>query len=366
MNAPTSPLFGIPNITPEQLAAIAAILNPGAALPSPTVAELCEKYLSFKATRSRPHGFRSTKARLRAVVALLGDKPATKLTHDDADTFIATRKACGLPASAAVDPRVGGRKRQAKGVSQCTAASEIQALITVLRWAQRRRLVTDNPLSGLEIVLDKGKRERTFSREEIAAILDAAKRLGLGEVYAVTSVMAGSGIRPKELLSTRIENVDLAKRLINVPAAIAKTGKARQVALLPEGAAAMAKLIGKRREGPVFRQAYTTFNGHWRKCVDFAGIAKNKNGTRAQTYSLRHTLATRLAIELGFGPFELCAAMGWSNPAQAATYVKTQETALLSSATKLQAANEAAPLAPRPRVRKPRVKVDAMAPEVLR
>ncbi len=325
---------------PQALAAMQALAAGGVNVPTPapavascTVSQAIDAYFAAKTGKLRRGSINSQSSRLRGVAAVLGGRELGSLTHSDADSFIA--------------------ERVEQGVSLSFANQQIMGLITVCRLAVRRRLIRENPLHGFEFTAARTRRDRVYTPEEIARILDACVRADLDALFVVVSVMSGSGIRPIELLRTRRADVDFEAGTIFVPAETAKTGVARTVALQPEGANALRSFLSneKRPSKFVFRSSrasddkhmsYSAINLAWHKAVDIAGIKPNSNGTCAQIYSIRHSLASRLALELGFQPFELAAAMGWGCVDEAATYVKAQKTHLLASAARLTQANAAA------------------------
>jgi len=231
------------------------------------------------------------------------------------------------------------------GVSRSTAGQDLLALSSALKWAVRRRLIPYNSLVGYEFDLQKTTRDRVFTEPEIRAMLSAANRLGHVQIFAVVAVMHWSAIRPKELVKTQYRNVDFAQGWIRVTPAVDKMERGRIATLMPEGAAALRELPRKGTDwlfessrAPNRPFSYATLNRQWHNVVDVAGLAPNDDGKCAELYSMRHTLATKLAIDYNLGPYELCAYMGWKNVAQAMTYVKAQERQLVATSAKLQAA----------------------------
>lgn len=332
MNAPTSTSFGFSGITAEQLAAIAAILDPTAPIAAVTLSDIWIPYLAYKKSRLRPRSVSAITSRMRPVLATLGDRQAASIKWEDADAF-------------AAEMTNRHRARQATAITRSHAAQCLQGLITVLTWAVKRRMLKENPLAGYEAAVPCNRRSRVFTPREISDVLFACKKADCPDAFVVVAVMKDSGVRPIELMSLKREHVDLKSGLLTIPATIAKTGVQRSVALAADGIKALrAYSKGRKPTDPLFaRCCYSTMSSQWRKACEVAAIRNNKDGTPPLLYSLRHTLATRLATELGFQPFELAQWMGWSNIQQAATYVKTTETALLSSAGKLNAANIARP-----------------------
>lgn len=307
-----------------RLEAAAGIVH---ATASTTVAQLCADYLVYmQPPRCRQGGYVSTKARLNAICRRLGGHGLLEVTYADADRYVAARV-------------------HKDGVSRSTAGQELLALSSALKWAARRRLIPYNSLVGYEFDLQKSTRDRVFTEPEIRAMLSAAKRIGHVQIFAAVAVMHWTSIRPKELIKTPYPHVDFVQGWIRVLPSIDKMDRGRMATLMPEGAAALRQLPRKGTnflfESPMHPSrpmSYATLNRQWHDVVDVAQIQPNENGECAELYSMRHTLATKLAIDYGLGPYELCAYMGWKNAQQAMTYVKAQERQLLATSAKLQAA----------------------------
>lgn len=311
----------------QRLARLEAAAGIARANAMVTVAQLCADYLVYmQPPRSRIGGFTSTKARLNAICRRLGTRGLLDVTYTDADRYVAARI-------------------HHDGVSRSTAGQDLLALSSALKWAVRRRLIPYNSLVGYEFDLQKTTRERVFTEPEIRAMLSAANRLGHMQIFAAIAVMHWTSIRPKELIKTPYPHVDFAQGWIRVLPSIDKMERGRMATLMPEGAAALRELPRKGTAwlfessiNPTRPMSYATLNRQWHDVVDVAEIAPNENGECAELYSMRHTLATKLAIDYGLGPYELCAYMGWKNVAQAMTYIKAQERQLLATSAKLQAA----------------------------
>lgn len=297
------------------------------AKPTITVAEVIAIYSDARQEKHRPGGWKSIQTRLRSVVRSWGSIPVIDLTHDHADGYI--------------------RERIASGVARSTAAQELQTLVTAVNVAVKRRKFPYNPLAGYEFDVKKSERDRIYTMAEIDALADGARRGGVMEVHAFILVMKRTGIRPLELLQTEWDNVDLETGAVWVPDDVAKTGVGRACAVWPEALAALQEL--PRVNGYLFASprrkadhaSYATINRQWHKAVDVSGIALNEDGSRPELYSLRHTLATRLALEEGYETAQLMAAMGWTNPLQARAYVRPGMRQAIESAAKLQAKEQA-------------------------
>jgi len=307
--------------TQEILTQVAALLG-NVEGSSFSASKLVADYLAHKQGRVRDSSMRAVASRLRSVVRHLGDAQAIQVSHDAADEYL--------------------DKREGEGVSRGTAAQEITALGTALTWAVRRRKLPYSPLAGWESGARQGTRDRVYTDAEIDGVLRVAKLLGDTRTFAVVSVMRWTGIRPIELLRSRKRDLD-AFGVLHVPDDVAKTGVARDCVLQPEAVAALAQVPSR---GSAFllesprdtgkHASLSSLEQGWRKCAEASGLASNDDGSPPLLYSMRHTLATKLALEKGYGEFELCQAMGWADVGMARKYVRGTRKHLLKQAERLR------------------------------
>ena len=114
----------------------------------------------------------------------------------------------------------------------------------------------DNPFAALEIGRFKVRDRRpvfVFSPDQELAFLQAADRWD----FAVQFTLAKTGMRPGELVHLLIEDVDLEGGWLHVIGKAElgwtiKTGRERQIPLVPELVALLQRVIGDRKGGAVF------------------------------------------------------------------------------------------------------------------
>ena len=292
-----------------------------------TVDDAIALHAKVRLPKQKKGGRATVQSKLRAVSRILGKKEVLDLSHDVLDEYM--------------------RERQ-ETVSESTAGQELIILAGVMKVAMKRGRIPYSPLHGYEITLNGRKRSRVYTDEEIDALLDAAVRCKKPAIYAVISVMRETGIRPLELITTRKADFDWATGSLYIRREVAKTGLARWCVVWPAGIEALKAiskpdspwlfppLRGKANKGPMGK---TTLNAHWLTIRDVAMTAPDADGTPAELYSLRGTLATRLGLNEGYEITRLMAAMGWTNPKQAEDYVRTGERQMQEEAAKRQAAD---------------------------
>jgi integrase len=110
-----------------------------------------------------------------------------------------------------------------------TAARARGALVTFFGWAMRMGLTTANPCIG-SINPETTARDRVLDGDEIVAIWKACANDQFGKIVRLLIL---TGCRRSEIGDMAWSEVDFERGTFTIPAARAKTGKARSIPLLP-------------------------------------------------------------------------------------------------------------------------------------
>lgn len=110
--------------------------------------------------------------------------------------------------------------KRAPQLSENTAGMRLRAVLTVLRWSQRRGLLLVNP--GQDLHAPKGPRPipAILSREQVRALLEAP--LGCKRIFiryrdrALLELLYANGMRVGEVSALNLEDVDLADSLVKI------------------------------------------------------------------------------------------------------------------------------------------------------
>ncbi len=111
-------------------------------------------------------------------------------------------------------------QKKAPTVSETTAGMRLRALLTVLRWAQRRGLLLINP--GQDLRAPKGPRPLPpiLSREQVRALLEAP--LGCKRIMiryrdrALLELLYANGMRAGEVSALNLDDLDLPGALVKI------------------------------------------------------------------------------------------------------------------------------------------------------
>ena len=222
---------------------------------------------------------------------------------------------------------------RAKGL--CPASNN--RVLIILRALMNRAIewetpgVTKNPLKGFPMLTENSRRERYLTAEETERLYAAVCTSGNTQLQHIVPMLILTGARKREVLDSKWEDFDLARRQWRIPKS--KSGHHRFVPV-SEG---LAQLLAKvpRFEGcpyvlpnPDSLMPYTSIYDPWNVARKKAGLAD------VRIHDLRHSFASFL-INAGRQLYEVQKILGH---AQIAT---TQRYAHLSQATLLAAANSA-------------------------
>jgi integrase len=270
-----------------------------------TVAELCDLYLADaeagrlltrRGLAKKPSTITTDKSRIeRHIKPLLGTMRVSAVTRADVERFMhdvaegETAQRVKLAKARALSNVRGG-----KGAASRT----VGLLGAIFAYAERKRLITQNPVRGVIRYAD-GKRERRLSDAEYAALGQGLARVAetmWPPAIAATRFLALTGWRSGEALSLRWGMVDLARRVARLPDT--KTGES----IRPLSATACEVL---RAQGPGAADALvfppsrgdgtmTGFASIFGRIVKAAGLPAD-----VTPHVLRHSFAS-LANDLGY------------------------------------------------------------------
>lgn len=99
----------------------------------------------------------------------------------------------------------------AKSISRKTNSTK-----TFFKFLKSESLISDDPASALEHPKFENKPPRILSKIEYRALRDAAR--GDIRIYAIIELLLQTGIRIGELAKVRVEDIDLQKNTLHVPA----------------------------------------------------------------------------------------------------------------------------------------------------
>jgi len=302
-----------------------------------TVSELCDLYLKDAAMRIKPSTLATDRIRIEShVKPLLGRHSVKGLTSTDIERF-QNDIAVGKTAKTRREKGRGGHAKGGRG----TAARTLNMFTTILEFAKRRKIITENPAHGVK-QFPSEKKKRFLSIEEITTLGDAmrdaeAKNKDNSTGFAAITALLLTGCRKTEILSLPWDWLDVKARCIRF--GDTKTG----AQIRPIGAAAVKHIENQPKckteddkEVPWIFPA-DRGDGHFiglRKVLRRLCTAAKIEGVSLHTF--RHTFAS-VAAEMGFSELTIAGLLGHTVSGVTARYAHVPDSALLSAADRVSA-----------------------------
>lgn len=178
------------------------------------------------------------------------------------------------------------RRHKEKKLSETTLNRDIEVLRHLLYWAVDEGFLIANPLARIRLPKQRRKPRPILSLAEEAKLLGAA-----APHLQIILAALDSGMRRGELLTQRMEHIDLTRRVLLVTHSKTAGGEAREIPLTARLAELLAKLAHEKPEGLVFtfkNRPIHRIKTAWKAAVRRAGIRYFR------FHDLRHTFNTRL------------------------------------------------------------------------
>ena len=264
---------------------------------APTVADLCDRFITDFLPRKRPSTQVSYQQQIDAEIRpALGKLKVAAVVYEDIDRM-----------HRAISKRAPYR------ANRCVALlSKMFSL--AIKWKYR----SDNPCKGIERNTEY-KRRRYLSGEELGRLTMALVKHKDRQAADIVRMLLLTGARRGEVLAAKWDDIDLAAGTWSKPAATTKTDTEHEV---PLSAAARALLADLRERSPA--QAAWLFpasDGKPRKDIKdaWARLCRDADIKNARAHDLRHTYASTLASAGQSLPI-IGALLGHTTPATTARY----------------------------------------------
>lgn len=260
-------------------------------------------YLPFAYQNKRSAKDDESRLRLH-LIPRLGKKRLCDITRKDVETFVSEVRNSHSPA---------------------TANRHLSLLSAIFRRAMVWERADRNPCAGIPRYREDNIQQRFLSPAEIGRMLKAMASCPNKVAVAAIQFLLFTGVRRKEALTARWENVDLAQRLWYVPHT--KGGRARYVQLNEGAVTVLQGLAGPERSPWVFagKDPSKPMNDPrktlW-SVLSAAGIEK------IRIHDLRHTFAS-LAVNAGQSLYTVQHLLGHASPQMTMRYSHLSSTSLV-------------------------------------
>ncbi len=233
------------------------------ASPDMTFAELAAKFLADGSPR--PYH----RDRLQVLLPYFGEFPIGRISKPALREY-----------------RVARRKEKPL-LSETTLNRDAEALRRMMFWALDEGFLAENPLARLRLTKARRKPRPILSLDEEDKLLAAASP----HLRQIITVALDTGMRRGELLTQRLEHVDLNRNLLQVTHSKTAGGEAREIPLTARAAGLFTHLKQDRPEGLAFTykgKAIGKIKTAWKAAIRRACIRYMR------FHDLRHSYNSRL------------------------------------------------------------------------
>lgn len=221
--------------------------------------------------------------RTAGFVEQLGNIPITDLTPHLVMKWLNARGA-----------EAAKHKQGPKSFGPTARNDAIGAVKTMTRWARKRRIITADPLDGMDKPARNPRRELVIDARKIPAVLDAMEP---GPFRDLMRFLHWTGCRPSEAAGLEARHLDLERGIAVLPEHKTKKKTQRpRVLILPPAAVDLVRdLATVNPVGPLFRNAR---GNAWTKDAVNCAIRRLRRSTglgrELIAYGMRHGFVTDL------------------------------------------------------------------------
>jgi integrase len=285
--------------------------------PIPGFRSAMSDFLKWSEQQHTDHPATHRRYRVSSVALLrfFADTPLDKITADEVERF-KTARAKEFKTARAKKGRVQTKKR----VRPATVNRELACLKAVINFAIKSDILIKNPVSGVKFLPENNQQMRVLSHIEEREYFAKSSQV----LRDIARLILDTGMRPEEVYSLRPENVDLVRKVVQVPRG--KTAAARRVLTLTSAAA---DVLQRRMFGiktPYIFPCDTDSSRPIPKVNNAHDRAVRESGIAPlRLYDLRHTWATRAAMS-GIDLVTLAAMLGHSRIQMVLRYAHPTQT----------------------------------------
>jgi len=210
------------------------------------------------------------------------------------------------------------RRERLNDVTKATANRERSCLSNMFNKAIEWELVEDNPVQKVKRYREEIKDVKPLTPEKERELLDWLKKSKSWHVWAIVYVALYAGMRKREILDLRKENVDFRKRIIHVTHT--KNWEVRDIPMSEMLTKVLIEAIERSRKNspyvfanPKTGDPFTDIKTSFTKAVRKIGL----EGFRF--HDLRHTWCSRMC-ELGIAETAIQKAGGWKTRSMISRY----------------------------------------------
>jgi integrase/recombinase XerD len=231
--------------------------------------------------------------------------------------------------------RIVGRNTIKIGVKRSTIKTQWSKLNAFFAWLEKKNYILTNPLANIKPPYPIYDDPKALTDSEIlkiytAATLRSCNSLMLRRDTMMISLLLYCGLRKSELISLRVNDIDLEKREVNIRSETSKSKTTRILKLHPTLVLHIRDYLKERNSRGLKNENLIITNRadkgltreglkHWIKSL------RGKSGVIFHLHRFRHTFACKLA-DADVHPFKIQKMMGHTSIVMTLKYVRSMKT----------------------------------------
>lgn len=228
--------------------------------------------------------------------------------------------------------RIVGRNTEKIGIMNSTVKTYANKLGTFFKWLVQRDFMESNPLLKIKIPTPVYRDSRALKEEDVKRIyasitLHSGDSLMFKRDTMIVSALFFCGLRKGELISLRVTDIDIEKRLLTVNGETSKSKKTRTLPIHPTLLLHLEEYF-KERNKRGYKTEYLIVSTNKDRGLSRDGIKhwvekiKKNSGVKFHLHRFRHTFACTLG-DRDVGAIKIQKLMGHARLSMTETYLRS-------------------------------------------
>jgi integrase/recombinase XerD len=182
-----------------------------------------------------------------------------------------------------------------KGYKETTINLHKTTIKMLYKFLMDKKIITENPAAHLRFNIVMW-RPKFFTEDEMWRVMKSAKS---PLEKAVLSFLFGTGLRADEAGNIKKENINWNRKIVFVPAEIAKGNKERETMISTHAIDAIKAYLKTKRDGSPYvfshdgeKYSYQTFLNIIKRCARRSGVFNERKDMKIGVHTTRHTFST--------------------------------------------------------------------------
>lgn len=228
--------------------------------------------------------------------------------------------------------RIIGKNREVSGVKNSTIKTQWAKLNVFFKWLKNKQYIEDNPFERIKKPKVDYEDPKALKTEEVNKIyssltLNYTNSLSFNRDRMIISLLLFCGLRRGELISLKIQDIDIDKKIITIRGETSKSGKTRYIPINPTLLLNIKDYL-KERSRIEYKTSNLIISTKTYDPLTMEGLRHfvkaiiKKSGVRFHLHQFRHTFAKKMA-ENDVSMFKIQKLMGHKDIRMTARYQRS-------------------------------------------